>query len=356
VSSIGGARGSQALNDLLKNYDKRMRPDNKVDIEISAWMIRHYHYCEKDSTFMINVYFRQRWFDNRIAASNVASLRSDVITGGAEIADEIWVPDTFQSNDASGKLNKFTRDNIFCRIYGNGTVFMSGLYTIKATCTPDVSEFPRDVHDCEVNLESYGFDKSRVDYKYIDKETPIGYDKNNTLSDWTLLNFEHKLATETLSSGTYARLTWAFKYQRNGKAYVLRDLVPSLLATLLVFMPMFMAKAGGNSRVMVSAILLIGHMVLITPQLVGKSSPRPGATTAIDCYILTNLIFSAVSFVLVAFVTMKHDKARSQNENEKVAVVTAASEAASRINRIGRMAIVALYVAYNVVYWCTFTL
>ena len=98
------------------------------------------------------MYFRQTWNDPRL--SKPSSLGSDELTGAEDLRKEIWTPDTFFAEDNSGEIGNVMTPNVFVRINASGDIFMSQRVTVKVVCNPDVSKFPRDVHDCILNMES----------------------------------------------------------------------------------------------------------------------------------------------------------------------------------------------------------
>ncbi len=69
---------------------------------------------------MIDVYFRQKWIDERLVSNN-----DIVIIGGQEMVDKIWIPDTFFSSVSSIKHVKYPTTNTFVKISPTGEVFMS---------------------------------------------------------------------------------------------------------------------------------------------------------------------------------------------------------------------------------------
>jgi len=343
---LRGSRATDAMNALLKGYDKRVPPENKIDVAVSAYAIKQYGYCERNSQFKMDMYFRQAWTDSRLKRSG---LGSDQITGNEELRQELWTPDTFFANDNGGEIGKVMTPNIFVRVNASGEVFMSQRVTVTVVCNPDISHFPRDVHECKLDVESYAYDNVAITYQWKKIAKPFSVGQN--LSDFTLLSLKSTEESITLSSGTYSKLVVTFVYQRNAGSYIVRDLLPSLIATIVSMVPLFISKRSPQFRVLLSALLLASNTVLMTPQIVQKASPRRGALTTTDCYITTNMFFVTAQFLLISYVTIKSAQGIKGNDVEKIAVVTETSESVSRINRLGRMAIVGLYAAFNVVYW-----
>lgn len=73
--------------------------------------------------FTSDFYFRQRWRDERLSFGALPTLES--MTVGAEVAEKIWVPDTFFANEKSAYFHTATTPNTFLRISHNGDVLRS---------------------------------------------------------------------------------------------------------------------------------------------------------------------------------------------------------------------------------------
>lgn len=73
--------------------------------------------------FTSDFYFRQTWTDPRLAFDRHPGIHELFV--GAEVAERIWVPDTFFANEKSAYFHTATAPNTFLRIGYNGDVFRS---------------------------------------------------------------------------------------------------------------------------------------------------------------------------------------------------------------------------------------
>lgn len=73
--------------------------------------------------FTSDFYFRQAWKDSRLSFKNRPGISELYV--GAEVADRIWVPDTFFANEKSAYFHTATTPNTFLRIGHSGEVFRS---------------------------------------------------------------------------------------------------------------------------------------------------------------------------------------------------------------------------------------
>jgi hypothetical protein len=109
-----------------------------VDVDITLYVL-DYEICSKEKVFysllfqffeklylffiqelLIDMYFRQKWIDQRFLSDSGID-----ITGGQEIVDKIWIPDTFFSSVSSIKHFKYPTTNTFVKISPTGEVLMS---------------------------------------------------------------------------------------------------------------------------------------------------------------------------------------------------------------------------------------
>ena len=78
---------------------------------------------EVQMDFTSDFYFRQTWTDPRLSFDRHPGIHELYV--GAEVAERIWVPDTFFANEKSAYFHTATTPNTFLRIGHNGDVFRS---------------------------------------------------------------------------------------------------------------------------------------------------------------------------------------------------------------------------------------
>ncbi|KAI1303940.1 Gamma-aminobutyric acid receptor subunit beta [Halotydeus destructor] len=335
---------SEALDTILKDYDKRIRPDNDVEVEVSAHLIKAGDYRVETNDFEIDFYFRHTWKDNRLTGSS----GDEVIRAGADVANLIWRPDTFFTDDNKAHMGRATADNVFVRIHSNGTVFTSGRYSARVKCDGDLGSFPRDQHTCSLRFESYGFDMSAIDYKW---KEPKPITTTASLIGFNILKTETRSETEQLSSGKYKSMIIDIEIVRLSKEYIIRYFLPMMITTLLSFAPLFMSKQSAY-RPLLSAIIFPGFLLsMVSIFLV--VSPKTGTATLMDCYLFTSLLFVSASFLLTMFVSIRSNCNEEQDGNGKK---NDDSEQVERVNRLGCYAILGLYLIFNGIFWLSFAM
>ena len=107
-------------------YDKRIRPNYggaPVEVGVSMLIISISTVSEVNMDFTCDFYFRQTWNDPRLSFTKSPGIENLYV--GAEVADKIWVPDTFFANEKSAAFHTATTPNTFLRIGYTGDVFRS---------------------------------------------------------------------------------------------------------------------------------------------------------------------------------------------------------------------------------------
>jgi len=118
---------SKILNSFFDSgYDKRVRPNyggKPVEVGVTMFIISISTVSEVNMDFTTDFYFRQAWQDPRLSFEKTQEI--DNLYVGAEVAEKIWVPDTFFANEKSAYFHKATTFNTFLRIGHMGDVFRS---------------------------------------------------------------------------------------------------------------------------------------------------------------------------------------------------------------------------------------
>ena len=186
------------LDKALERYDKRVPPNvgKATPVEVSMYITRMYGFDETDKNFNIDLYFRQRWIDERLRFP--AANESDMIRAGPQLLDQIWRPDTFFSSSHRDSLNVETVPNVFTMVKPNGEVFVSGRYSANVPCKKTGD---KDQLECALTIESYGYtvDDINFSWKEGDEQESVPYG----LGKYKLVSIQRKDEAVTLKMGTY---------------------------------------------------------------------------------------------------------------------------------------------------------
>ena len=83
-------------------------------------------------------------------------------------------------------LHKITAPNRLVRLSKSGHISYSQRLTISSECRRDLRKFPMDNQKCQIEIGSFGYSLSEIQYKWT--ENPIEVDEF-ALADYILMNY-----------------------------------------------------------------------------------------------------------------------------------------------------------------------
>eukprot|EP00795_Rhopilema_esculentum_P014023 gene14023-4996_t len=175
------ASAATVLRRLLKNYDRRLRPDltgPPITVRIDLSIVSFGHIEEVRMIFPCELFFRQRWNDARLKHNLSQPLT--LMAGRKHVSDIIWVPDTVFVNSIDSKMHDVTVRNDKIDIYPNGDVFWGTRISVRASCRLDLKSYPMDTQRCSISMKSYAYPSDDIVYRWhnkpgikiLDPETP----------------------------------------------------------------------------------------------------------------------------------------------------------------------------------------
>jgi Neurotransmitter-gated ion-channel ligand binding domain len=96
-------------------------------VNVTLYII-NYHACSVKKQVELQMYFRQSWKDERLANDEGVTIIN------SQLADDIWVPDTFFSSAKKTEFIDQPTPNQFVRISPDGTVLLSKRYNLVLPC------------------------------------------------------------------------------------------------------------------------------------------------------------------------------------------------------------------------------
>ena len=90
---------------------------NRLPISLSVIVLQDY---------VVSIFMRQKWQDTRLAFAHLSN--ESMVILDARLADAIWLPDLFFTNEKSAYFHSVTKPNRFLRLHKNGTLYYSARY------------------------------------------------------------------------------------------------------------------------------------------------------------------------------------------------------------------------------------
>ncbi|XP_058522502.1 gamma-aminobutyric acid receptor subunit gamma-3-like [Ochotona princeps] len=141
------------LNKLLREYDKKLRPDigikpTVIDVDIYVNSIGPVSSINME--YQIDIFFAQTWTDSRLRFNSTMK----ILTLNSNMVGLIWIPDTIFRNSKTAEAHWITTPNQLLRIWNDGKILYTLRLTINAECQLQLHNFPMDEHSCPLIFSS----------------------------------------------------------------------------------------------------------------------------------------------------------------------------------------------------------
>ncbi|XP_078255115.1 gamma-aminobutyric acid receptor subunit beta-1 [Rhinoraja longicauda] len=289
----------ETVDNLLKGYDIRLRPDFgglPVDVGMSIDIASIDMVSEVNMDYTLTMYFQQSWRDKRLSYSGIPLN----LTLDNRVADQLWVPDTYFINDKKSFVHGVTVKNRMIRLHPDGTVLYSLRITTTAACMMDLRRYPLDEQNCTLEIESYGYTTDDIEFQWTGGNYAVTGVEKIELPQFSIV--EHKLVSKraVFATGSYPRLSLSFRLKRNIGYFILQTYMPSTLITILSWVSFWIKYDASAARVALG-ITTVLTMTTISTHL-RETLPKIPYVKAIDIYLMGCFVFVFLALLEYAFV------------------------------------------------------
>eukprot|EP00058_Branchiostoma_floridae_P025277 XP_002610767.1 hypothetical protein BRAFLDRAFT_91559 [Branchiostoma floridae] len=365
---------STFLDDLLCNYDKRIRPDFKgpsVNVSCDIYVNSFDSISETTMDYRLNIFLRQTWTDRRLAfEENEEMGYSDSLSLDPSLLKKIWVPDTFFTNEKGANFHYVTTENKLLRVNSKGEILYSIRLTLTLACPMKLQRFPMDQQVCPMKLESYGMttDDMRLQWNYLKKngeeqnpvqiaddlelpqfrivsirytqytmdystdgmttddvrlvwketDTPVAIADDLVLPQFAITSIVTTQMIMEYSTGSYSRMRAEFTLERQMGYYMIQTYVPTILIVILSWVSFWINIEAAPARV----ALGITTVLTMTTQSSGSSGAKPKVSyvKAIDIWMAVCLMFvfaALIEFAAVNFASRQDKEVARRRQKMK---------------------------------------
>ncbi|CAF1367815.1 unnamed protein product [Adineta steineri] len=172
------------ITTLLTGYNKNIRPNTTVSVDITAQLQQIVAIDEKQQVMTTTSFISQTWFDDRLSWTPNSS--NDNIKVVMLPVTSLWIPDTMilNSADSSGYLTVNTYSLASVNYSGQVYMILPAL-TVKTRCNFNVRYFPFDKQLCGISLTSWSQGSGRIAYTE-DKDAVIDTSEYTEHPLWAL--------------------------------------------------------------------------------------------------------------------------------------------------------------------------
>ncbi|CAL1278779.1 unnamed protein product [Larinioides sclopetarius] len=264
--------------------------------------------------FTLDFYFRQSWTDD-CGLSFTPRTEFESLTVGAEVADRIWVPDTFFVNEKSAYFHKATTQNTFFRISAGGEVFRSIRLTVTAGCPMGLQYFPMDRQVCFLEIESFGYTMRDIRYKWGDGEKYIGISTDVELPQFKVLDHRQDQKEEHLSTGNYSRLLCEIQFVRSMGYYLIQIYIPAGLIVIISWVSFWLHRNATPARVALGVTTVLTITTLMSST--NAALPKISYVKSIDVYLGTCFVMvfaSLLEYATVGYLGKRISMRKAMNQ------------------------------------------
>ncbi|XP_035215371.1 gamma-aminobutyric acid receptor subunit beta-like isoform X3 [Stegodyphus dumicola] len=299
-----------------QGYDRRVRPNYggpPVIVSVTMFILSISSVSEVLMDFTLDFYFRQAWTDDRLSFTPRTGFES--LTVGAEVADRIWVPDTFFVNEKSAYFHKATTQNTFLRISAGGEVFRSIRLTVTAGCPMDLQYFPMDRQVCFLEIESFGYTMRDIRYKWGDGEKSIGMSTDVELPQFKVLGHRQDQKEEHLTTGNYSRLVCEIQFVRSMGYYLIQIYIPAGLIVIISWVSFWLHRNATPARVALGVTTVLTMTTLMSST--NSALPKISYVKSIDVYLGTCFVMvfaSLLEYATVGYLGKRISMRKARNQ------------------------------------------
>uniref|UniRef100_A0A3Q3W122 Uncharacterized protein n=1 Tax=Mola mola TaxID=94237 RepID=A0A3Q3W122_MOLML len=262
------------LNNLLREYDKTLRPDIGGKSGILTIL-------PSPQEYQIDIIFAQTWVDTR--------LRYNSSSTNINMVGLIWLPDTIFRNSKNADSHWITTPNQLLRIRNNGSILYTLRMTINAECQLQLHNFPMDEHSCPLIFSSYGYPRDEILYKWGRSSVATSDQKYWRLYQFDFMGLRNTTDVLTTTAGEYVLMTLYFDLSRRMGYFTIQTYIPCILTVVLSWVSFWIKSDATPAR---TALGITTVLTMTTLSTVARNSlPRVSYVTAMDLFVTVCFLF-----------------------------------------------------------------
>ncbi|XP_014875809.1 gamma-aminobutyric acid receptor subunit gamma-3 [Poecilia latipinna] len=319
---------TEILNNLLKEYDKKLRPDIGVKptiIDVDIFVNSIGPVSSINMEYQIDIIFAQTWTDSRLRYNSTMK----ILTLNSNMVGLIWLPDTIFRNSKTADSHWITMPNQLLRIWNDGKILYTLRLTINAECQLQLHNFPMDEHSCPLIFSSYGYSQDEMIYKWRKNSVEAADQKSWRLYQFDFMGLRNTTDVIKTMAGDYVVMTVYFDLSRRMGYFTIQTYIPCILTVVLSWVSFWIKKDATPARTALVlllscyAVFISVHALSVVVQTTGiykgittvltmttlssvarTSLPRVSYITAMDLFVTVCFLF--VFAALMEYATLNY--------------------------------------------------
>ncbi|XP_067664045.1 acetylcholine receptor subunit alpha-like [Haliotis asinina] len=287
------------LKDLLKDYDKRIRPVHDQSAVVSLHMSIDMRYFRSIDNVIQHISFVGelvlRWKDEFLTWN---SSQYGGITQFHPDLKDIWEPslnlvDNLPFDYASEEENLLT-------VYSDGQVLLMRNTFFQSYCPLDMSDFPFDKQMCAFEFTTSNYFSDEVILTF-DEDDNAPLSEKYRLGEWILYDAKYIRVPKNDVLEKRDKINFILKLQRRPLFYILNVVSPIVLISMLnVLVFVVPPESGEKMTFSLTSLLSLAVFMSYITSLIPTSSDKP---SLLMLYLTSMLLLSGLSILATAIVT-----------------------------------------------------
>uniref|UniRef100_A0A183C7X5 Ig-like domain-containing protein n=1 Tax=Globodera pallida TaxID=36090 RepID=A0A183C7X5_GLOPA len=290
---------TQILSTLLnRGYDWRVRPpgtnlsiqgDHGPVVVYVNMLIRSISKIDDvNMEYSAQLTFRETWVDGRLAYGLPRDGKPDhiILTAG----QQIWMPDSFFQNEKMARKHEIDKPNVLIRVHKDGLILYSVRISLVLSCPMHLQYYPMDVQTCLIDLASYAYTDSDIEYRWKEQDpVQLKDGLESSLPSFQLTNVSTTSCTSNTNTGTYSCLRTVLTLKRQFRQgrdrknahfndfllyfsyYLLQLYIPSTMLVIVSWVSFWLDRTAVPARVTLGVTTLL----TMTTQTSGINAKLP---------------------------------------------------------------------------------
>uniref|UniRef100_A0A1I8IPI4 Neur_chan_LBD domain-containing protein n=1 Tax=Macrostomum lignano TaxID=282301 RepID=A0A1I8IPI4_9PLAT len=261
--------------------------------------------------YSIDILLRQKWTDPRLRFKGYNRSLSL-----SYLKQKLWIPDLFFRNAKYGFLHEITTPNYLIWLDPNGLVTFSQKLTVRLACPMQLWNFPMDTQLCPLEIGSYGFALSDLEFVWMTDRAPVSLNKQMMLNEFEIPEVRAGSCNKAYNTtGQFACLFVEFKLERKFGFYLIYTYLPSILIVAISWISFWIDYKAVPARITLGLLSVLALMTQASATV--QKLPRVSYVKAIDVWLFACLAFvvaSLLEFALVNMIARRRERRQARDD------------------------------------------
>ncbi|XP_018649716.1 putative nachr subunit [Schistosoma mansoni] len=298
----------------MNNYESSVRPlkniSEKLTVKISIRLQQISGLDERNQVLTTILFLEQIWEDeylkwNESEFGNVRTLRIP--------AKQVWTPDTYVFNNADHTSSGFL-EGVYVLVHSSGRISWPIPVQLKTFCQVDITLFPFDQQNCEIQFGSWMYTSDWIEYKFQTNQ----HHKSTTTTDknWKyttkllpslvslMLNKSNRHIYDNKLDSRQTDLVLKLFLQRRSFFYIWNIVIPCILLTLLTLITFWTPINSGEKVTLGLSVFLAFSMFMM---LIAERVPPTAKNIPLIGVYMTSVMSITTGTVVVCVIVINLD-------------------------------------------------